>query len=135
VDDIVEAIHRMVDAMQPPVAAQPRTAIAPIRVPTVEDFLCNKPAEFISKASPDEANAWLRKCEKIFRVMNCEDEQKLFFATYLLNEDAKYWWTCMQQQMETREEPATWANFRSCFLEKYFLDTARQDREAEFLAL
>jgi len=25
--------------------------------------------------------------EKIFRVMNCEDEQKLLFATYLLNED------------------------------------------------
>jgi len=37
--------------------------------------------------------------------------------------------------METREEPATWANFRTRFLEKYFPDTARQDREAEFLAL
>ena len=68
-------------------------------------------------------------------MMNCEDEQKLLFATYLLNEDAKYWWTGMQQQMETREEPTTWANFRTRFLEKYFPDTARQDREAEFLAL
>ena len=37
VDDIAEAIHRMVDAMQPPVAVQPRIAIAPVRVPTVED--------------------------------------------------------------------------------------------------
>ncbi|XP_027905905.1 uncharacterized protein LOC114165494 [Vigna unguiculata] len=125
----------MVDAMQPPVAAQPRTVIAPIRVPTVEDFLCHKPAEFTGKASPDEADAWLHKCEKIFRVMNCEDEQKLLFATYLLNEDAKYWSTGMQQQMETREDPVTWANFRTRFLEKYFPDTARQDMEAEFLAL
>jgi len=73
-DDIAEAIHRMVDAMQPPVAAQPRTTIAPIRVPTVEDFLRHKPAEFTGKASPDEADAWLRKCEKIFKVMNYEDE-------------------------------------------------------------
>jgi len=39
VDDIAKAIHLMVDVMQPPVAAQPRTAIAPIRVPTMEDFL------------------------------------------------------------------------------------------------
>ena len=103
--------------------------------PTVEDFLCHKPAEFTGKASPDEANAWLRKCEKIFRVMNCEDEQKLLCATYLLNKDAEYWWTGMQQQMETRKEPATWENFRTRFLEKYFPNTVRQDREAEFLPL
>ena len=28
-----------------------------------------------------------------------------------------------------------WTSFRTRFLEKYFPDTARQDREAEFLAL
>ncbi|XP_027932709.1 uncharacterized protein LOC114188310 [Vigna unguiculata] len=106
VDDIAEAIHRMVDAVLPPVAVQPRMAIAPIRVPTVEDFLCHKPAEFTSKASPDEADAWLRKCEKIFK-----------------------------QQMQTREEEVNWTNFRTRFLEKYLPDTVRQDKEAEFLAL
>jgi len=67
--------------------------------------------------------------------MNCEDEQKLLFAAYLLNGDAEYWWAGMQQQMENSEEPVTWANFRARFLEKYFQDTARQDREDEFLAL
>ena len=77
IDDIEEAIHRMVDAMQTPVAAQPRTTIAPVRVPTVEDFLRYKPTEFTGKASPDEADAWLRKCEKIFKVMNYAEEQKL----------------------------------------------------------
>jgi len=60
--------------MQPPVAAHLRTAIAPVRVPTVEDFLCHKPTEFIGKASPDEVDAWLRKCEKMFKVMNYTDE-------------------------------------------------------------
>jgi len=45
-DDIAEAIHRMVDAMQTPVAAQPRTAIALVRVPTVGDFLRHKLAKF-----------------------------------------------------------------------------------------
>ena len=82
VDDIAEAIHRMVDAMQPLVAAQPRVVIVPIRLPIVEDFLRHKPVEFIGKASPDEADAWLHKCEKIFRMMSCGDEQKLMFATY-----------------------------------------------------
>jgi len=133
--DIAEAIHQMVDAMQTPVAAQPRTAIAPIRVPTVEDFLRHKLAEFTGKASPDEADAWLRKCEKIFKVMNYAEEQKLLFATYLLNDDVEYWWAGMQQQMQTRDEQVEWTSFRTRFLEKYFPDIARQDREFEFLAL
>jgi len=115
-DDIAEAIHRMVDAMQHPIPAQPRVAIAPTRVPTVEDFLRHKPAEFTGEATPHEAYAWLRKCEKIFGVMNCADEQKLAFAVYLLNNDAEYWWAGMKQQMQTREEPVTWDNFRIRFL-------------------
>jgi len=67
--------------------------------------------------------------------MNCADEHKLAFVVYLLNNDAEYWWAGTQQQMQTRDEPVNWANFRTRFLEKYFLDTAKQDREAEFLAL
>jgi len=95
-DDIAEAIHQMVDAMQSPIVVQPRAVIAPVRVPTVEDFLRHKPVEFTGKASPDEADAWLHKCEKIFKVMNCADEQKLLFAMYLLNDDAEFWWAGMQ---------------------------------------
>jgi len=37
--------------------------------------------------------------------------------------------------MQTREEQVDWTSFRTRFLEKYFPDTARQDREAEFLTL
>ncbi|XP_027922764.1 uncharacterized protein LOC114180661 [Vigna unguiculata] len=66
--------------------------------------------------------------------MNCVDEQKLAFVVYLLNNDAEYWWAGMQRQMQTRDEPVNWANFRTRFLEKYFPDTAKQDKEAEFLA-
>ncbi|XP_027941171.1 uncharacterized protein LOC114194968 [Vigna unguiculata] len=41
----------------------------------------------------------------------------------------------MQQQMQTREEQVEWTSFKTRFLEKYFSNTARQDMEAEFLAL
>jgi len=53
----------------------------------------------------------------------------------LLNDDAEYWWAGMQQQIQTREERVDWTSFRTRFLEKYFPDTARQDKQAEFLAL
>ena len=36
--------------------------------------------------------AWLREIEKIFRVMECQDQQKVLFATDILVDEAKYWW-------------------------------------------
>jgi len=128
-DDIAKAIHRMVDAMRAPVAAQPRAVITPIRVPNVEDFLRHMPAEFIGKAFPNEADAWLHKCEKIFKVMNCEDEKKLLFATYLLNENAEYWWAGMQQQMQTREEQVHWISFRTDSWRNIFLTQLGRTRK------
>jgi len=39
----------------------------------------------------------------------------------------------MRQQMQTREEEVNWVNFRKRFLDKYFPDSVRHEREAEFL--
>jgi len=133
-DEITNAIHRMVDAMQP-VAAQPRAMVPPVRLVTMEDFMRHKPAKFIGKATPDEVDAWLRVCEKIFRVIECTEAQKLTFATFLLVTEAEYWWIGMQQQMLNKEEEVTWTNFRMRSLEKYFLDSAKHEHEAEFLTL
>jgi len=133
-DDIAQAIHRMVDAMQP-IAAPPRAVVAPTRPVAMEDFIKHRPAKFSGKATPDEADAWMRECEKICRVLGCTDEQRLLFVTFLLVADAEYWWQGMQQLMQTRGEQVTWTVFRTRFLEKYFPDSARHEREAEFLSL
>jgi len=131
--EIANAIRRMVDAMQP-VAAQLSAMIPPVRPVKMEDFMRHKPTKFTGKATPNEADAWLRECEKIFGVIECSEAQKLIFATFLLTE-AEYWWMGMRQQMQTREEEVNWVNFRKRFLEKYFPDSARHEREAEFLTL
>jgi len=120
-DEIAQTIHRMVDAMQP-VAAQPRAIVPPTRPVTMEDVLKHKPSKFNDKVTPDEAHAWLRECEKIFRVLACTEAQQLSFATFLLVGDAEYWWMGMQQQMQTCQEEVNWTNFRTRFLEKYFPD-------------
>jgi len=44
-DDIAQAIHRMVDAMQS-ITVQPRAIVAPARSITMEDFMRHKPAKF-----------------------------------------------------------------------------------------
>ena len=133
-DDIAQAIHRMVDAMQP-IAAPPRAVVAPTRPVTIEDFMKHRPAKFFGKATPDEANAWMRECEKICEVLECTNGQRLLFVTFLLVADAEYWWQGMQRLMQNRGEEVTWATFKTRFLEKYFPDSARHEREAEFLTL
>ena len=131
-DEIAHAIHRLVDAMQPQQVVLPQPAPRPV---SMDDFMRHKPAKFNGKATPDDADAWIRECEKIFRVLGCSDEQKLAYATFLLVSDAEYWWVGMQQQMGTREEEVSWENFKKRFLEKYFPDSAKHEREAEFLTL
>jgi len=50
----------------------------------------HRPTKFSGKATPDEANAWLRECEKICRVLECTNAHKLSFVTFLLVADAEY---------------------------------------------
>jgi len=114
-------------------AAQPRAMVPPTRHVTMEDVLKHKPSKFSGKAN--EVNAWLKECEKIFKVLACTEAQQLTFTNFLLVGDAEYWYTGMQQQMQTRQEEVNWANFRTRFLEKYFPDSAKHALEAEFLTL
>jgi len=50
----------------------------------------HKPLKFMGKTIPDEADAWLRGCEKIFRVIDCIDAQKLAFVSFLLVANTEY---------------------------------------------
>jgi len=93
----------------------------------------HKLSKFMGKSTPDEADAWLRECEKICRVIDCTNAQKLAFVSSLLVADAEYWWAGIQQLMQTRGEEVTWTSFTARFLEKYFPDSAKHEREAEFL--
>jgi len=122
----------MVDAMQL-IVVQPRAVVTPTRLVSMEDFMRHKPSKFAGKSSLGEADAWLRECEKICRVIDCTDAQKLLFVSFLLIAGVEYWWADMQQLMQTRGEEVTWTSFRAAFLEKYFPNSARHEREAKFL--
>ncbi|XP_052723760.1 uncharacterized protein LOC128193716 [Vigna angularis] len=68
----------------------------------------------------------------------CEDTtglQKLAYASFLLEDEAEYWWDGMQQLTGARGEAISWNSFKTRFLEKYFPNSARIERETEFLTL
>ena len=60
---------------------------------------------------------------------------KVGYATYLLVGAAEYWWKGVKQLLRTERREISWAVFRTKFLEKYFPESARIEKEQEFLRL
>ena len=61
----------------------------------LETFLRNHPPTFKGRYDPDGAQTWLKEVERIFRVMQCTDDQKVRFGTHMLAEEADDWWVSL----------------------------------------
>lgn len=55
----------------------------------LDRFLRSNPPRFKGRYDPDGAQNWLQGIEKIFRVMECTDEQKVRLASHMLAEEAE----------------------------------------------
>jgi hypothetical protein len=98
-------------------------------------FQRNNPPIFEGEHAPEKAQAWLKAIEKIFRVMNCTDAQKVQFGTHMLEKEAEDWWNNTLQRFEEDNIEVTWTLFRDTFLENYFPEDCRGKKEVEFLEL
>ena len=90
------------------------------------DFLNLKPPAFPGTTNPAVAEEWLKKMERIFQIMrrDISDEEKVDFATYMLQDEALNWWQSLQLR-DLGGRAWSWDLFRSEFLKKYFPDTVR----------
>ncbi|XP_050877720.1 uncharacterized protein LOC127081511 [Lathyrus oleraceus] len=98
-------------------------------------FQRNNPLTFEGAHEPDKAQAWLKAIEKLFRVMNCSDAQKVQFGTHMLEKEVEDWWRNTVQRFDEDGIEVTWALLRDAFLEKYFPKDIRGKKGIEFLEL
>ncbi|XP_057439895.1 uncharacterized protein LOC130731637, partial [Lotus japonicus] len=101
----------------------------------LNDFRRQDPPKFSGGTDPDKAELWIEEIEKIFGVLQTAEGAKVGLATYLLLGDAEYWWRGARGMMEANHVEVNWNSFRTAFLEKYFPDSARDERESQFLTL
>jgi len=66
----------------------------------LDRFQRNNLPTFNGRYNPDGAQNWIREIGKIFRVKVCPKGQKVAFGTYILVEEAKYWWDNPHQCLE-----------------------------------
>ncbi|XP_006586526.1 uncharacterized protein [Glycine max] len=92
-------------------------------------FQRNNPPTFKGSYDPEGAEAWLREIERIFQLTECQDHQKVLFATHMLADEVEYWWENTRPRLEGAcGAIVPWGTFRQTFLEKYFPEDVKIGR-------
>ena len=55
---------------------------------TLGTFQRENPPTFKGRYDPDGAQTWLKEIERIFRVMDCSEVQKVCYGTHMLAKEA-----------------------------------------------
>ncbi|XP_058765584.1 uncharacterized protein LOC131639093 [Vicia villosa] len=128
------AIAAALEAMAQALANQPN-ADENAGSRSLATFQRENPPVFKGKYDPDGALEWLKEIERIFRVMDCTQAQKVRYGTHMLAVEADDWWLETRQRLEVAGEEITWIVFRREFLRKYYPEDVRGKKEIEFLEL
>ena len=78
----------------------------------LETFLRNHLPTFKGRYDPDGAQTWLKEIERVFRVMQCTEVQKVCFGMHMLAEEADDSWISLLPILEQDGAVVTWAVFR-----------------------
>nr|CAD1842671.1 unnamed protein product [Ananas comosus var. bracteatus] len=99
------------------------------------DFQKLNPPIFRGSTDPLEAESWLQEMEKALTHMGIGGETQVTFATYMLREGAYEWWKSVRDGHNDKTESWTWKEFCKIFYDKYFPDSIRRAKKAEFVHL
>ena len=114
------AIAVALEAVAQAVGQQLNASVGNDGVRLLQTFLRNHPPTFKGRYDPDGAQKWLKEIERIFRVMQCIEVQKVRFGTHMLAEEADDWWVVELPILEQDGAVVTWTVFRREFLGRYF---------------
>jgi len=77
------AIAAALEAVAQAVGQQPNVGVGNDGVRMLETFLRKHPPTFKGRYDPDGARKWLKEVERILRVMQCSEVQKVRFGTHM----------------------------------------------------
>jgi hypothetical protein len=79
------------------------------------EFLKGHPPVFTHATNPLEADDWLRAVEKQLNIAQCNDQQKVLFASGQLQGAAQDWWDSYQYGHPINAPIVTWQEFTESF--------------------
>uniref|UniRef100_A0A2N9G096 Retrotransposon gag domain-containing protein n=1 Tax=Fagus sylvatica TaxID=28930 RepID=A0A2N9G096_FAGSY len=123
---IIQAIGGLTEVVQHQVGAtNPMSSL--------EKFRKLDPPSFKGSKDPLEADNWLKELERLFKAMNVRDEQQVTLAVFVLKGDTLEWWESTERTHEGGV--VSWQQFVDLFRKRYFPDSLRLQKEAEFICI
>ena len=80
---------------------------------SIKEFLSLGPRAFVATREPLDADDWIREITKALDIAHVAEEDKVKYASYLLNGQAASWWENFQAMRA--DMPITWERFKEAF--------------------
>ena len=96
-------------------------------------FLKGHPPVFKHSTDPLQADDWLRAIERQLEIAQCDDKEKILYASGQLQGATLYWWDSFRFG-HTEANPITWLEFRNAF-RSHHVPAGLMKLKKEFLAL
>lgn len=99
-------------------------------------FRSSGATEYAGQLDPVLAMQWIQNTEKVFRITEVLDKDKVKYASAMLVEGALIWWDATYESLAaTTRNSLTWDDFRGKFFEQYCPVDLQRRLEKEFLDL
>jgi hypothetical protein len=95
-------------------------------------FLKGHPPVFSHAADPLEADDWVRVLEKQLNIAQCDDRQKVLFASRQLQGEAQDWWESYEYGRPANALAVTWQEFMESFRSYHILEGMIELKVKEF---
>lgn len=102
--------NRQLDLAQ---EAQQSTPVNELKM--LSEFQRTAPAPFVGSTNVDEAEKWIKRMEKSFKVVQCSDVDKVRIASFMLEGGADSWWKGERRIHADDPVYKTWTGFRTAF--------------------
>ena len=82
-------------------------------------FLACKPPEFVGTTEPVKCIYWLKEMEMAFEASECNENQRVGFASHLLKGEALDWWDLIRSSLAPGDlAQLSWVEFKRKLLKK-----------------
>ena len=95
-ETLVGLVERQASAIETQALGQPLSS----KDSSFDDFKKLGPPYFSGSSDPTKVKAWILKTETFFDVIDCSEEQKTSYATFMLDKEADHWWPMTKRLLE-----------------------------------
>ena len=91
-----------------------------------------KPPELLGGLNPVATHDWLYGIERMFLAIHYTEEEKVMFVSQMLKGPTGRWWDTASTYFTFQMILKDWQHFKTTFLEKYYHNNLRAQKEREF---